>query len=192
MLAVSWPWLVSPPPGDDGIFTERVGRMEWDQRAARRPGSCISHACARTSVFLTYDVFGGAHERPNIFLTDFLSAAFFKLCIWFIPSWMKRSFQCECMRVMTNLSFRQKHWKSFKTLLNLIRYFKKRMTLYFNHVLNSKLIVLTFSGINVTCWLKNTHHAMFTASNAFSVWLLLLGRSQILKHWFIRPLGKSP
>lgn len=30
MLAVSWPQLASPPPGDDGIFTECVGRVERD------------------------------------------------------------------------------------------------------------------------------------------------------------------
>lgn len=110
MLAVSWRWLVSPPPGDDGIFTERVGRMEWDQRVARRPGSCPSHACAGPSVFLTCDVFGGAYERPNIFLTDFLSAAFSKLCIWFILSWLKRSFQCKAQAcTVFKLGVRQRH-----------------------------------------------------------------------------------
>ena len=42
----------------------------------------LLHACAGTlSVFLTCDVFGEEYGRPNIFLTDFLSAAFSKLCI---------------------------------------------------------------------------------------------------------------
>ena len=110
MLTVSWCWLVSPPPGNDEIFTECVGRMEWDQRVARRPGSYISHACAGPSVFLTCDVFGGVYESPNIFLTDFLSAAFSKLCVWFILSWMKRSFHCEHRHIeKAKMSFRQKH-----------------------------------------------------------------------------------
>lgn len=79
MLAVSWPSLVSPPPGDDGIFTERVGRMEWDERTARRPGSSISHACAGTSVFLTCDVFGGSVWASKYFPNWFSVSSFLQI-----------------------------------------------------------------------------------------------------------------
>ena len=86
---------MSPPPGDDGIFTERV----WGGWSEARGWTGAPAPASRTHVqelhvFLTCDVFGGAYDRPNIFLADFLSAAFTKLCIRFILSWMKRSFQC--------------------------------------------------------------------------------------------------
>lgn len=93
---------LSPPPGDDGIFTEHVERTE-SLRFARM--------CRTFFIFNMRCVRGKQRESPNIFLTDFLSATFSILCIWFILSWMKRSFHRRS-RLLQRAGGRQKTLKT--------------------------------------------------------------------------------
>lgn len=59
-------------PENHRLFIEYMGKVEGDSDFS------LQHACAKAFVFLTYDVFVGLYEQSNIFISDFLSAAFSK------------------------------------------------------------------------------------------------------------------
>lgn len=100
-VSTTWGWWdIYRACGVGGVRLEG-GQAPWLLHPARM--------CRNFCIFNMWCVWGGAYEHPNIFLADFLSAAFSKLCIRFILSWMKRSFQYKRRLVLTNLSFRHKH-----------------------------------------------------------------------------------
>ncbi len=109
MLAVSWPWLVSPPPGDDGIFTERVGRSRVRLKGGQAPWLLrLTRMCRYFCIFKMWCVWGSVW--PSKYFPSWFSVSSFLRTVHQIHSVTdEKVLSVQPRQVLTNLSFRHKH-----------------------------------------------------------------------------------